>query len=78
MGRASHPNKEIEEAIQYAEGNGWRAKKSKGHCWGRLLCGQGDTTGCQMSIWSTPQNPENHAKQIRRFVDRCSHEGEGE
>ncbi len=24
-----------------------------------------------MSIWSTPKNPELHAKQIRRKVDHC-------
>ncbi len=24
-----------------------------------------------MSIWSTPKNPEQHAKQIRRKVDEC-------
>jgi hypothetical protein len=26
-----------------------------------------------MSVWSTPRNAENHAKQIKRIVDRCPH-----
>lgn len=26
---------------------------------------------CISSIWSTPRNAENHAKQIRRVVDNC-------
>jgi hypothetical protein len=24
-----------------------------------------------MSIWSTPKNPSNHAKQIRQKIDTC-------
>lgn len=27
---------------------------------------------CVSSIWSTPRNPENHARQIKRIVDRCT------
>jgi hypothetical protein len=30
--------------------------------------------GCSISIWSTPRNPANHAKQIRRAVTRCEHD----
>jgi hypothetical protein len=26
---------------------------------------------CIASIWSTPKNPGNHGKQIRRVVDNC-------
>lgn len=29
-----------------------------------------------MSVWSTPKSPENHAKQIKRKVDACEHQGE--
>jgi hypothetical protein len=28
-------------------------------------------TFCQFSIWSTPKNPENHARQIIRLIDGC-------
>ena len=31
------------------------------------ICGE----FCRASIWSTPKNPGNHAKQIRRIVDNC-------
>jgi len=27
---------------------------------------------CITSIWSTPKNPGNHARALRRVVDNCS------
>jgi hypothetical protein len=73
--RKIHPNKEIEKAVQYAEKLKWRYIKvgGSGHAWGRLLCPLEQREGCSMSIWSTPRDPENHAKQIRKRVDHCSH-----
>jgi hypothetical protein len=65
-----HPNKHIRAALEYADEKGWRFIKSHGHAFGRILCGHGHGD-CQMSIWSTPRNPENHAKAIRRKVDSC-------
>ena len=75
MARPRHPNKEIEEAIAYAESKGWRNKASGGsaHAWGRLLCPETTREGCQLSIWSTPKNASNHAKQILRRVENCPH-----
>jgi hypothetical protein len=71
---AIHPNKEIRAALKYAESKGWTVIKSlKGHCWGIIRCSHG-RGGCQKSVWSTPKNPQNHAKAIRRFVDRCPHQ----
>jgi hypothetical protein len=67
---AQHPNKHIREALKYAEEQGWRFVKSRGHAYGRILCGFGHRD-CQKSIWSTPRNPEKHAKDIRDFVDSC-------
>lgn len=64
-----HPNKEINQAIQYALDNGWHVvtagKSSHAHC--RLRCdfGHGEH---QMSVWSTPKNP---AKQIICKVNEC-------
>jgi hypothetical protein len=29
--------------------------------------------GCIIAVWSTPRNPENHARQITRLVDSCPH-----
>jgi len=77
--RSRHPNKEIEEAIKYAEQNGWIYKDSgnSAHSWGKLLCPLHTREGHQISIWSTPRSTFNHAQQIRRAVDRCQHE-EGE
>ena len=73
--RQRHPNKEIEKAVVYAESYGWRFKKSgnSAHAWGKLLCVKDDREGCKMSIWSTPKNPEAHAKQIERKVRQCPH-----
>lgn len=76
--RIKHSNKEIEQAIQYAEKNGWRYREAgnSAHAWGRLLCPLEDRQGCSMSIWSTPRDSENHAKQIRRNVRSCLHKHE--
>lgn len=73
--RRRHTDKHIESAIQYAESLNWVVKISrKGHAWGRLFCPFNDRDGCIISVWSTPQNAENHAKNIRRIVDRCDHD----
>lgn len=73
--RSKHPNKEIESAILYAESLGWRYKKvgDSSHAWGRMLCPLAEREGCSMSIWSTPRDNENHAKQICREVNKCPH-----
>jgi hypothetical protein len=65
-----HPNKHIREALKYAEERGWRFTKSRAHAYGRIRCDFGHSH-CQMSIWSTPHNPENHARAIRKKVDAC-------
>jgi hypothetical protein len=65
-----HPNKHIREALKYAEEHGWRFTKSRGHAFGRIRCDFGHRE-CQMSIWSTPRNPERHARAIRKKVDDC-------
>ncbi|QIG92147.1 hypothetical protein [Bradyrhizobium sp. 6(2017)] len=74
--RSAHPNKEIEAVVSEAETEGWGWRKVNGHAWGQLLCAHHDRDGCRISIWSTPKNPENHAKQIRRVIDRCPHKEE--
>ncbi len=73
MARGRHSNKEIEASLQYAESQDWDIVESaRGHCWGVIRCPLG-RGGCQKSIWSTPRSPQNHAREIRRFVDRCPH-----
>lgn len=74
MAKTSHPDKHIEAAVAYAELNGWTVKLSNGHAWARLLCAFHDREGCQISVWSTPKNCQNHAKAIMRGVERCPHE----
>lgn len=73
--RPKHPNKEIEEAILYAEQQGWIYKDSgkSAHAWGKLLCPLHMREGCKMSIWSTPANTYNHAHLIIRMVNKCNH-----
>ena len=73
-----HQDKDIQNALEYAEGMGWRIVPSGGssHAWGKLLCPFNDSACrcgefCISSIWSTPKNPTNHARQIRRIVNRC-------
>ncbi|MEX2473805.1 hypothetical protein [Marinobacter sp.] len=77
MKRSRHSKKEIEEALTYAEAHGWRVVPSTGHAWGRLYCPHNDSECrcgefCIVSVWSTPKNPANHAKQLRRVVDNCT------
>lgn len=78
--RPKHPEKPIELAIQYAENLGWRVEKAgpRAHAWGRLYCPQATRTGCIISVWSTPRNADNHARQIRKSVDQCPHQSIGD
>jgi hypothetical protein len=75
-----HPDKHIREAIEYAERQGWRVTGSSGraHVWGTIWCPLKARDGCRFRVYSTPASPEHHAKDIRRAVDRCTHEVEEE
>lgn len=74
MARPRHPNKSIEQAVRYAESLGWRVEISHGHCWGHLLCPLSTREGCIVGVYSTPRNPESHARNIRHAVDViCTH-----
>ena len=83
MSRSRHSKKEGEEALRYAEANGWYVdeRHGKGHAWGQLYCPFNDEecrcgVFCRVSIWSTPKNPGNHARQIRQVIDNCKpHQG---
>lgn len=80
--RKKHAIKEIEEVLSYAEAEGWTIVISaRGHAWGLLRCPHnspkcrcGDF--CQMSVWSTPRNPQNHAKQLKNRIDGCTYESD--
>jgi hypothetical protein len=77
MPRAKHPNKEVEAAIQHAERNGWTVEVGGAHAWGKMYCPYNDAEcrcgmHCITSIWSTPKNPGNFSRQLRRVVDNCT------
>ncbi|MCH8544998.1 MAG: hypothetical protein LAT61_15655 [Alcanivorax sp.] len=85
MARKKHPRAAIEEAVRYAEKNGWRvvpAGKSA-HAWAILECpaySKACRCGvfCRNSIWSTPRDADIHANAIRRWVKRCIYFGGGD
>jgi len=78
MPRSKHPKREVEDALHEAELAGWAVKEGKGHAWGILYCPYGSTptcrcgTFCKTSVWSTPQSPANHAKDLLRVVRNCA------
>jgi len=77
VARARHPSKEIEEAIRHAEDQGWRVEVGGSHAWGKLYCPYNDARCrcgefCITSVWSTPRNPSNFARKLKRVVDNCT------
>jgi hypothetical protein len=77
MSRSRHPKKEIEEALRLAEEHAWRIEVGGSHAWGRMYCPYNDPECrcgefCITSIWSTPKNAGNHARQLKRVVDNCA------
>ncbi|RZI87656.1 MAG: hypothetical protein EOP15_13620, partial [Pseudomonas sp.] len=63
MPRHAHSKKEIEQALRYAEAQGWRVVAGGGHCWGKIYCPYNSDECrcgefCVASIWSTPKNPD--------------------
>ncbi|WP_271196523.1 hypothetical protein [Pseudomonas turukhanskensis] len=77
MTRSAHSKKDVEQALSYVEPHGWRVVEGGGHCWGKMYCPYNDRDCrcgefCISSIWSTPKNPGNFAKAIRRVVSNCT------
>ncbi len=77
MARPAHPKKDVEYALKHAESQGWDVKVGGSHAWGKMYCPYNDDSCrcgrfCIVSIWSTPKNPVNHARDLRRVVDNCS------
>lgn len=75
--RPRHPNKEIEAVLQYAHEKGWRIVVGGSHAWGKIYCPYNDRECrcgefCITCVWSTPKNPGNHARQLKRVIDHCS------
>jgi hypothetical protein len=74
MARSPHPKKEVEEALKHAEEQGWRVEVGGSHAWGRIYCPYNDEEcRCgEFCITSTPKNPGNHARALRRVVNNCT------
>jgi hypothetical protein len=76
-GRTRHPKKEVEEALRHTEDAGLRVEVGGSHAWGKMYCPYNDSECrcgefCITSIWSTPRNPGNHSRQLKRVVDNCT------
>ena len=71
-----HPNKDINQVVEYALFEGWRYTLSSGHAHGVLWCPCESRDGCHYSVWSTPRNPKKHARWLRKKVDACPHPAE--
>lgn len=70
----SHSKKQVRDALDEAYSADFSiCKTPAGHRWGYVECGK---CGQKFSVWSTPQSPDNHAKQILRFMKKHSHEDE--
>ena len=81
MSRKKHPNKDIEKSLKYAEQKGWVVRVGCAHAWAQMYCPDNSKDCrfgrfCQVSIWSTPKNPQSHAKQIRGVIDKCTSKNE--
>ena len=77
MARSSHPKQAVEDALKHAETQGWRGTVGGSHAWGKIYCPYNDDECrcgefCITSVWSTPKNPGNHARALRRVVDNCT------
>ena len=68
-----HPNKHVNAAIQYAILKGWTMRKGGGHAMYIVMCPANHRGGCRRSVWSTPRDPEAHARDLISDVDRCRH-----
>jgi hypothetical protein len=68
-----HPSRDVADAVAFALAKGWTysPRRKQGHAWATLRCPAGEDT---VAVWSSPRNPGNHAKQIRRAVIRCPHD----
>lgn len=80
MTRPRHPDKDIESALLRLEAAGWQVAPAKGrsaHAWGFVLCPENAKDACRggvfcrMSVWSTPRNPANHARDLERNAQGC-------
>lgn len=68
MNRKAHPKKEVEKALREAEKAGLVVSDASGQ--GHSMHVISGDQPYPFRVWSTPKNPDNHAKQIRRHIRR--------
>jgi len=84
VSKGRHPKTPVAKALDAAKGLDHLnvVEDHKGHRWGWVICltchqGQPDRgypgDPGSFTVWSTPEPPEGHAKQIHRFVARHQH-----
>jgi len=70
----SHQKPQVHRALDEAADAGLKVEQTntRRH-WGYIDC-----TNCtgRFWVWSTPETPDNHAKDIRRFIQRHRHPDE--
>ena len=80
MRRKKHPKKDVEDALRELEDLGWLVEEAKGgraHAWGSVKCPANKMGACRsgiycrMAVFSTPRNPENHARGLIRKAEGC-------
>lgn len=81
MARKKHKSEEIEAVLKELEALGWSVVEGQGHAWGLLRCPINSSDCrcgefCQMSVWSTPKDPERHAKKLRQKALACTKQDE--
>lgn len=74
------PAKEILTALRELEFAGWRVRLTSGrsHPYARAYCPGGDAGCPPLSVYGTPEVPENEAAKIRRALQKCPHRKEQE
>ncbi len=77
MARDRHSKKELEALVQYAEQRGWEVRQGQRHAKFKLYCKHHDRDGCKVSVWGTPTDVDDHARDLRRAIDRCPHLAKG-
>ncbi len=76
MKRAKHPTKEIEAALKFAESEKWRVDVGGSHAWGKMFCPFYQEP-CRCGVFcitptlSTPRDAENHARDLKRVIEKC-------
>ena len=72
VSRGRHQKKEVADVLSDAGRAGLTVVElHSGHRWGEVRC---DACGSVRDISSTPRNASVHAKQLKRFVARHTHD----